>query len=219
VSLRVPRTTSAHDRTVVADTIDRQSPTGRSFWTRVRRHWQWFFHGVIAILGALLLWSHSVPGVIILLEAGVGLALLVMVVIWACWVVVAVIRRRRWRREFALAPAIGILIVALLAADVPLQVRWALSRGSFARTVSSLSSGPGADSYVDAPTRIGTYRITSVESVPGGFLFYEANGLLFDDAGFAYLPNGPSADLENTNFESPNFTHLGGPWYSWTASW
>ncbi|MGY0002335.1 hypothetical protein [Micromonospora sp. I033] len=50
-------------------------------------------------------------------------------------------------------------------------------------------------------------------------MFYEANGYLIDDAGFAYLPDGPSPDLETPDFESPVFKHLGGAWYSWTASW
>lgn len=45
---------------------------------------------------------------------------------------------------------------------------------------------------------------------PGGAIFYEAHRAGFDDAGFAYL-NGP--------LESPRFSHLGGPWYSWSATW
>ncbi|MBM7785503.1 hypothetical protein [Tenggerimyces flavus] len=66
---------------------------------------------------------------------------------------------------------------------------------------------------------MGSYEVIRVETVPGGVLFYEANGNLFDDAGFAYLPGGPTPELENGGFESPNYRHLGGPWYAFTASW
>jgi hypothetical protein len=48
---------------------------------------------------------------------------------------------------------------------------------------------------------------------------WHEDGAFFDDAGFAYLPEGPTASLENGSFESPVFRHLGGPWYRWTASW
>jgi len=55
--------------------------------------------------------------------------------------------------------------------------------------------------------------------VRGGAIFYEDHGAMFNDAGFAYLPHGPNRSVANTNFEAPVFSHPGGPWYSWTASW
>lgn len=73
--------------------------------------------------------------------------------------------------------------------------------------------------HVPAPSTFGSYRIIAAYHVPGGVVFQERNGNLFDDAGFAYLPGGPTPDLENGSFESPIFRHLGGAWYSWTASW
>jgi len=55
--------------------------------------------------------------------------------------------------------------------------------------------------------------------VPGGAVFYEEHGVFIDDAGFAYLPDGPTDGLSSVGFENPQFHHLGGPWYRWTASW
>jgi hypothetical protein len=69
------------------------------------------------------------------------------------------------------------------------------------------------------PERIGLYGVRDFETVPGGWIVYDESGSgLFDDAGFAYLPAGPTPDLGDGLWESPQFRHLGGPWYSWTAS-
>ncbi|MGI8686105.1 MAG: hypothetical protein ACR2MO_13635 [Acidimicrobiales bacterium] len=67
--------------------------------------------------------------------------------------------------------------------------------------------------------RLGSFEITHIDKVDNGLLFYEQTGNLFDDAGFAYLPAGPTPDLESGGFESPQFRSLGGGWYAWTASW
>jgi hypothetical protein len=40
---------------------------------------------------------------------------------------------------------------------------------------------------------------------------------MLDYAGFAYLPNGPQRDT--SWLQSPQFTHLRGPWYAFVASW
>nr|MDT0664056.1 hypothetical protein [Micromonospora sp. DSM 115978] len=72
---------------------------------------------------------------------------------------------------------------------------------------------------IATPTQLGSYQILYAYQVGDAVFFYEANGAGFDDAGFAYLPNGPDASFENTLFEAPSYNKLGGPWYSWTASW
>ena len=73
----------------------------------------------------------------------------------------------------------------------------------------------------DVPGRIGEYDVeTTAFRVASGAIIYDTTGTGFlDDAGFAYLPNGPDPSLENGNFENPQFKHLGGHWYSWSASW
>lgn len=72
---------------------------------------------------------------------------------------------------------------------------------------------------MNVPSRLGMYSITAAYRVRGGVIFHEETGNLFDDAGFAYLPDGLTADLESGSFESSQFHNLGGPWFSWNASW
>lgn len=73
----------------------------------------------------------------------------------------------------------------------------------------------------EIPARVGEYDMqTTAFRVRNGAIFYDTTGTGFlDDAGIAYLPDGPNASLENGSFEIPDFKHLGGPWYSWGASW
>lgn len=108
----------------------------------------------------------------------------------------------------------------------PLDVRFAASESDFQAVVEQIDPAAAqhvvADGWGDpvaVPKRIGTYEISNASVVHGGVIFYEAHGNFFDDAGFAYLPQGPTDDLANGGFESPQWQHLRGPWYSWTASW
>jgi hypothetical protein len=177
-------------------------------------------HGVVIIAGGMCLWSESVPGVVLwawLLGHGL---LLLTGALWLVLVVMDVMRRGSWPRAvFLVAPLLVSLTFVALVAQLPLKARWAADRSAFDSSVR-----PGLPGGLEGVRRIGSmpaigYEITSVWRVPEGVLFKEANGSFFDDAGFAYLPNGPSVDMDQPDFESPTFTHLGGPWYSWTASW
>ncbi|WP_435121716.1 hypothetical protein [Micromonospora tulbaghiae] len=179
-------------------------------------------HIGVAITAVCLLWAVSVPGFVFLLMLGVVHLLVLAGLGWAALVVFFVAERRRWSWRFLTAPVIVVLTGALLAAGAPFQARWAVSRGAFDRVVAALPPAGPEDaewSPVAVPRRIGAYLITSAYTVPGGVVLYETNGYMLDDAGFAYLPQGPTADLATEEFEAPRFTHLGGPWYSWTASW
>lgn len=182
----------------------------------------WLVLNVVAsIAAACLLWAFSVPGFVFLLVLGLVHVLGLAAVAWIVLVVMG-IRRRRWSWWFLPAPVVVVLALALVVEGVPLQARWAMSRSAFERVVATLPTTSPVDaewSRVPVPSRIGAYRIEAAYPVPGGVVFYEANGYMIDDAGFAYLPDGPTPDLETADFESPAFKHLGGPWYSWTASW
>jgi hypothetical protein len=119
-------------------------------------------------------------------------------------------------------PLLGVVIAAAYLGRVPLDARWAVARPAFdaaVRTVPAYNGVDGQQQSADVPREIGGYRIVYATVVPAGVIFYEETGALFDDAGFAYLPDGPSDSLANTTFEAPRFHSLGGPWYSWTASW
>jgi hypothetical protein len=178
-------------------------------------------HLLLVLPALLLLWAESTPGVMFFAWVGAIGALLVPSVVWFVWLVRRV-RRRRWSWWLPVAPAGGCLVLALVLAGAPLDARWAVSRGAFAAQVKSFPAAPvGAQDWVpmDVPGRLGLYHVTAAYRVPGGVVFYESNGALFDDAGFAYLPGGPSETLADGSFESPQFRHLDGPWYAWTASW
>lgn len=173
-------------------------------------------HALLAIPVCLLLWGFSGPGLGIFT---VGLALLGLAAFGVTWVVrVAAYAANGGRRFgiFALAPAVVVLVFVLLVTGVPAQLRWAVSRPAFDRVAVDLAVSPDTAT----PGRIGLYNVGHVENVPGGWIIYEDGGSGFvDDAGFAYLPAGPTADLGDGSWENPRFHHLGGPWYSWTASW
>jgi hypothetical protein len=169
-----------------------------------------------------MLWSYSYPGFgpLSFMAGALGL-----VVGAAVWIVRALLylrakndaSRQRRPRLFAVAPLAGLFVVALLWTDVPLRLRWALAKGDFEER---LPAALADDEYFDIKTRrFGTYKITSIERNHEAVIFHESAGNLFDDAGFAYLPNGPRPALENGNFEVPQWTPLGGHWYAWTASW
>ncbi|SCL51298.1 hypothetical protein [Micromonospora chersina] len=181
----------------------------------------WALHAVVSLAAACLLWAFSVPGFSLLLVLCALPLLCLAGAAWAVWVVTFGVRRQ-WSWSFLPAPMIVVLALALLGTGAPLQARWAMSRSAFDRVVATVPTTGAVDgdwSSVPVPSRIGSYLIMSAYRVPGGVVFYEVNGSMTDDAGFAYLPDGPTPDLETPDFESPVFKHLGGAWYSWTASW
>ena len=164
---------------------------------------------------SMWLWFASLP---ILAAAGV----------WALRVITYLVARSKRRAagsawRFLIAPAMGLLLVGLIATSVPLRVRWWQGRGDFER---ALASAPAASTdrtewtNFDVPESLGTYTIIDADRVGEAVIFAEATGSgVLDDAGFAYLPSGPFQELDTGWFESPRFVALGGGWYAWTASW
>jgi hypothetical protein len=195
------------------------SGRGRSRWRQPPGR---LFHAALVLPALGLLWSHSVPGFAFFLWFGsVGL-LFVGAVVWGVRLLMYALAKRRRHAEgrarwFLLAPAAGVVALALIVADVPLKARWALSRSDFAAVVDEAFEEGDFASTEDQ--RIGLYNVTHLYRQGEAIIFYERTGMFSDDAGFAYLPNGPFPELENGGFERPEFRHLGGPWYAWTASW
>ncbi len=187
-----------------------QQPLGRLFHVAL----------VLPVLG--LLWSHSVPGVYPLPWLGSVALLFLGTVMWGVRLLTFAFAKRRGRAEgrarwFLVAPAAGVLVVMLIVADVPLRARWSVNRSDFEAVVDEAMKDEDYSSIESQ--RLGFYDITHIYRQGEAVIFYERNGVFFDDAGFAYLPNGPFPELENGGFEAPQFRHLGGPWYAWTASW
>jgi len=176
----------------------------------------WLFHILVMPPVILLLWSFSGPGVPMLSTAFALLLLAAFCIAWLVRLIVHSAKDRPRFGPFLVAPLIVVVAVVLIASGVPRQARWALSRGAFDAVATQLQANPEATT----PERIGLYSVGQPQRVPGGWIIYEASGNGFiDDAGFAYLPAGPTSDLGNGAWEGPQFRPLGGPWYSWTASW
>jgi len=183
----------------------------------------WRFHTVLVPVGLALLYAYSFPGVSFIVLVIAGWVVLGASVVWLVRLVVFFARRNRGRstgtaKWFLLAPLGALLTGLLVWADAPLRARWELSRGDFERSARAVQRGKFHGAMTDS-RRLGLYTVTDIQPVKTGILFYEATGDFLDDAGFAYLPGGPSADLENGGFEAPQFRSLGGGWYAWTASW
>ena len=181
------------------------------------------FHGLCAFVTVMLLIAASLPGYDFFLAAFACAFLLLFALVWVVRGLVYLVAVRRGHPVgspwgFAVAPVAGVLVLVLLIAAVPLRIRFAMSRGDFDRAVATIDTAEEPDS--SNTRQIGSYEISNVVSLEGGgILFYEAHGNFLDDAGFAYLPDGPASAPGNGSFENPQFTHLTGPWYTFTASW
>lgn len=171
----------------------------------------------------MVLWAYSFPGVNFLAVVPCIWIVGIAAVIWLVRAVTYVRAGRRGNHEgsalwFAVAPAGAIVLVALLFANVPLRVRWQSSRSDFQHALTEVQADPGSWSGWH-PRQVGRYTMTTARVVGDGVIFYEKTGSFLDDAGFAYLPDGPSDTLANGSFENPQWLALGGHWYAWTASW
>lgn len=196
-----------------------ESDPARSWWQRPPG---WLFHLALVPPALGLLWSHSVPGFAFFLWSSSAALLFLGAVVWVLRLLASAFAKRRMRvgggaRWFLIAPAAGALALSLIVADVPLRARWSVSRSDFEAVVEEAMEDEDYSSV--ASQRLGLYDVPHVYRQGEGIIFYERTGVLSDDAGFAYLPEGPFPELENGGFERPQFRHLGGPWYAWTASW
>lgn len=189
------------------------------FWRRPPRR---LFHLILVLPALVWLWAWSVPGFDFLLWMPSAMALGVGAVVWGVRLLTYLIARLQRQpttggRRFFVAPVCGAVALALVIADVPLKARWIASRSSFEDVVDNVLADD--DFTFGDDQRLGLYTVIHVYREGDAVIFYERTGSFSDDAGFAYLPNGPFPELENGGFERPEFRHLGGAWYAWTASW
>lgn len=125
--------------------------------------------------------------------------------------------------RLAVVPTIGLVTALVIAIGLPLETRWELSQASFESFVEGIDpglnpNGDPRDASVEAPSRIGLYRITAVEQYGDAIIFYEAVGDLFNEAGFAHLPGGPTPELSPFgSWEGVTYSHLDGDWYTFIA--
>lgn len=172
-------------------------------------------HGWFAIGLGIGLFAVSVPGFMFF---PMMLALLISAPLALVWVVWAFIHlaHARWTRWLLVGPAMLTMTIAVGFIEVPLKLRFAASKGAF-ETALREANESADPSFQER--RIGLYKITYVQSLSGGgTAFFESNGSLFDDAGFAYLPVPPPPHYDG-GLKAGRFRHLSGNWYSFESSW
>lgn len=182
----------------------------------------WPFHVVTALAALALLWAASVPFGSFLVGMAAALALLALAGLWVLrgigYLVCRAQRRPTTGRTgwWLVAPIGALLVVALLATDVPLRARWAASRADFEEVVAA---SEGTDGAVDVDGRLGLYDISSAIRDGESVVFYETTGGFIDMVGFAHLPDGPQPLRARHAGESVQVRHLEGDWYTFAASW
>jgi hypothetical protein len=151
--------------------------------------------------------------------------LLLVALAGGAWLILTVVSLRRRQVEIGVlvAPLLAGLLAIVITAHLPAKARFAASAGDFQALVAV--AGPPPASHWgpfpgECPKQVGLYGIRDCATFPAGYLFYDTTGAMFNDAGIAYLPQGiPTVDISNGSFESPVFTHLQGPWYTFVAGW
>ncbi|WP_238008729.1 hypothetical protein KZZ52_03090 [Dactylosporangium sp. AC04546] len=195
-------------------TSDDAAPKAGPGW-----HWIWAFHLVVVAVAGGVLWSVSYPDGDLYLLGAFGCTSVLVGCFWLGWTISVARTTGRRRGWFLAGPVVGVLTLALLCTGAPFKMRWAASRGAFAAVVAGHPIPPPGSEWEGfiVPRRLGLYSITEAGWVPGGAVFYEAHGGLYG-AGFAYLPGGPTAELDTVELYWPQFKHLGGSWYRWIGN-
>ncbi|MET1008205.1 MAG: hypothetical protein ABWX96_21825 [Propionibacteriaceae bacterium] len=184
--------------------------------------------GVVALGGAaatVLLWAGTFPGWP--LAAGVMVSVLVfggLLFMFGAEPVPAARRLRPIGLVVALVVAVAGAILVEQSGHAALQARFGSSLSDFEAVVTEAGAPThrveGREAFPGScPSRIGTYPIGECQLIDRGYLFLQQRAALGDEAGFAYLPDGPpGADPTASGEWRPDqFTPLGGPWYGWSC--
>lgn len=201
---------------------------------RLRDWLEWVAPAVVAVGAAGLLVAASAPSWWFPVTVASALVALAGSVIWFFRLVVDAaatgLRPRtndgdpdRGRRANAFWAMVVVPVIIVGAwthvrADLPLRVRWQLSRSAFVEAVDGdveIASSGTTGRWV------GLYEVREIERFDDAVLFTDArDGFMASTGGFAYLPFGPTDDLvQDAGLEAPTFRDLGEGWYAWTASW
>jgi hypothetical protein len=177
----------------------------------LRRPPGWLFYGLLAACAGLLVYDVSGPGGGFVFALLAALGLVLGAVVWLVRLLAYWRASRSGNRvrsadavRLVLCPLALLALWGLVSADVPLEARWALSRGGF----DDVADGPVP---ADRSRRVGLYQVDRVEQEGAGVTFWVSGaGGMFGGAGFSYLPNGPWAATVDRDYQ-----HLGGRWYWW----
>jgi hypothetical protein len=106
-----------------------------------------------------------------------------------------------------------LLVVTLVAANVPLHVRWAGSQDAFAAALASPDFGTTADQngYLLPPVQVGTYEIIAF-SRDGDRAQFDDSSSFCGTSGFAYLPDGDPTAIGGG--DATTSVDLGDSWFA-----
>jgi hypothetical protein len=192
-------------------------PIGRWLrWTVAGPGWLYYTSAGLAtvwILGAATL-PYAIAG-----ELSAICTALVFGGLWVVRLLVALIATQRWHgtskrcewhvRRWLAAPALALLVAALLSADTPARVRFWFARPALDRFVQQITQ-PGA--AVPQTARVGGYQLEEIVADPNGVHFY-VHGALFR-GGFWYRPQ-----CTFDNRKTLLGKHVSGDWYYCVECW
>lgn len=146
-----------------------------------------------------------------LLVSAAALVILVMVgLVWAIRTLYVVGQDRRWSWWILPAPLVVTAAVAVVML-VP-QVSFLDKSGEFETIALDLLKNAGT---VAEQLEIGSFDIRRTRVVPPDEVYFIDNGSMFTTTrGWVYSPSGTLS-----GFGHFSATHLGGPWYEFTAIW
>ena len=174
-----------------------------------------FWIGLFGALVCTTLYATSVPGWYFFLSLVV---LGAWVLVGLGWIVSIGARALARRSLFVLspavfvAPALAVVVAALVWFDVPLHARYRLSRPAMDAAARKVVAHPEQARRMH---RIGLWPTDRVEPIRGGMRFAVSGAGFLDAQGFAYSPDGEPARVGAEDV----YTHLDGPWYVWDESW
>ena len=111
---------------------------------------------------------------------------------------------------FLVAPAMVAALALALQVHAPFRARFALSRHALDDFVRSQPDtvDPSAPAH-----RVGLFTIERTSSVGRARILQTGTGGFLTEGGFAYLPDGPGADLDGYHL-----TQIEGAWWKYTYS-
>ncbi len=146
-----------------------------------------------------------------LVSAAALLILIVVGLVWAIRTLYALGQDRRWSWWILSSPIAVIAAVALVLLMPP--ATFLDKSGEFETIAIGLLEQP--ESTVEE-LEIGQFDISSAHVVrPDEVYFIDNDSMFITSSGWVYSPSGPPSG----GFDDFSATHLGGPWYEFTAVW